>query len=120
MDKKHEFSCTIGQLKKFIEKHNLPDDTVIMMQRIEDVYFEKHHWEVIKKKGHWYRQFEEVNKKIDTGYFRDKELFPDLAEDSWVHKKYTEDDLENSLCEYYTCHSPVFYDNEFLYLDAHY
>ena len=37
-------SChlTVGELKKSLE--NIPDDTPVYYQRIEDIYFEKHGW----------------------------------------------------------------------------
>lgn len=38
---------TVGQLKKELE--NYPDDALVVSQRVEDVYYEKHGWETIKK-----------------------------------------------------------------------
>lgn len=42
-------NLTIGDLKKFIEKHDLPDDAIILVERVHDIYFEKHNWETVKK-----------------------------------------------------------------------
>lgn len=39
----HE-NMTVGWLKKFIEENNIPDESLILVQRVEDVYFEKHGW----------------------------------------------------------------------------
>lgn len=33
---------TVGELKKALQ--DVPDEVAISYQRIEDVYFEKHHW----------------------------------------------------------------------------
>lgn len=37
---------TVGALRKALE--NYPDDSLIVSQRIEDIYYEKHNWETIK------------------------------------------------------------------------
>ena len=37
---------TVGQLRKQLE--NFPDDALVVSQRVEDVYYEKHNWETIK------------------------------------------------------------------------
>lgn len=35
---------TVGKLKKYIEENKLPDDALILYQRIEDFYFNKNGW----------------------------------------------------------------------------
>ena len=42
---------TVGDLKKFLNKHNLPESAKVLVQRVEDVYYEKHSWGVYLKKG---------------------------------------------------------------------
>lgn len=111
---------TVGQLKEWIEKYNIPDSACILMQRVEDNYFEKHNWETIKKEGYWYHILKRHNKRIDEGYFLNKENFPNIKGDEEFLKKYSDKEMEEIKDEYYPCFSPVFYDNEFLYLDAHY
>jgi len=37
-----DFYLTVGQLRRVLE--NLPDNTKVYYQRIEDAYFEKHGW----------------------------------------------------------------------------
>ena len=34
----------VGDLKKILNECNLPDDAIVMVERIHDVYFEKHGW----------------------------------------------------------------------------
>jgi hypothetical protein len=121
--KKYQDFCTIGQLKKFIEKHNLSDDTHIVMQRVEDRYFiGDQGWndEELKKKGEFYHKALIHNQKIESGYFLDKENFPNLKGDEKLFNKYTEDELDELRTQYYPCWCPVFYDDEYLYLNAHY
>jgi len=43
--KQFESHMTVGDLRKKIE--GLPDDTPVLIERIEDVYFEKHGWTTV-------------------------------------------------------------------------
>jgi hypothetical protein len=36
--------ATVGDLKKFIKQHKIPNNALILYQRIEDVYFKKYGW----------------------------------------------------------------------------
>lgn len=110
---------TVGQLLEFIEKNNIPMDAKIMIQRVEDVYFEKNGWTTVNKEGYWYHSSKSFNDKIDSGKFDNKEEYPDLKTENL--EKYTEEELENAKDKYYTCWCPVKYsDDDNLYLDAHY
>lgn len=130
---KHGF--TVRQLKDWIEKFNVPDDAIIMMQRVEDRYFSGIHknengeiihrstgWKTVKKGGYWYYRFLDHNEKIDSNEFLDKEKYPHTVESEL--RKYTQKELEGVMEEYYECFSPAHYtdegDDRFLYLDAHY
>jgi hypothetical protein len=42
---------TVGDLKKFLQKHNLNDNAKVLIQRVEDVYYEKYDWAVYLKEG---------------------------------------------------------------------
>lgn len=42
----YDHFLTVGGLKKFLNKHNLPDTAKVVVQRVEDVYYEKHNWGV--------------------------------------------------------------------------
>jgi len=111
--KRFENYCTVKQLEEFIKEHNLSGtDTIIVMQRVEDFYFDKKSWKegLVRKKGEQYHSLLRWNSKIG-----DPEL-PGMTEDMRISEEF----LEKTLCEYYPCWCPVFYDNEFLYLDAHY
>ena len=44
-----EFYLTVGELKRWIKEHKIPDDAKVFYQRIGDVYFKKHGWETIEK-----------------------------------------------------------------------
>jgi hypothetical protein len=47
----YSYYLTVGDLKEFLYKHNLPNDSKVVIQRIEDVYYEKHQWGVYLKEG---------------------------------------------------------------------
>lgn len=50
---KSNHHLTVGDLKKFLNKHNLPDNAVVLIQRVEDIYYEKHQWGVYLKEGEY-------------------------------------------------------------------
>ena len=49
--KNYQDYLNVGELKDFIKKHNIPDNSRVLVQRIEDVYYEKHNWGVHLKEG---------------------------------------------------------------------
>lgn len=46
---KYNQHLTVGDLKRWLASTNLPNDSLVMVQRVEDVYFEKHGWKVLPK-----------------------------------------------------------------------
>lgn len=46
---KYRDHLTVGKLKEFLYKNNLPDDAMVVIQRIEDAYYEKNGWSVYSK-----------------------------------------------------------------------
>ena len=42
-------NLTVGDLRKFLETHNPPDDAIVLVERVEDIYFEKHGWKTVEK-----------------------------------------------------------------------
>jgi len=40
---------TVGDLKEFLYRHNLPTNAKVVIQRVEDFYFEKNQWGVYLK-----------------------------------------------------------------------
>jgi len=83
---------TVGDLKAFLSKYDLPDNAKIMIQRVEDVYYEKHNWAVYLKEG------EHTFKGNDGNNFKD------------------------SMEQYHPAWSCVRYkdDNDLLFIDLHY
>ncbi len=114
-------SCcvNVGMLLDFISEHKIPRESKILIQRIEDVYFEKHGWTTIKKESENWHSAKMWNEEIESGKYLDKTKYPDM--NSETLKKYTDIELESFKDEYIVVFSPVKYKNDNnLYLDAHY
>lgn len=47
-DNKKFTTVKVGDLKKLFDKYHIPNDVAVLIQRIEDVYFEKHGWTTLK------------------------------------------------------------------------
>lgn len=121
-DLKFKQGWTVGQLLEFIKKHQISDDTQIVYQRIEDIYFEKHGWNTVKKEGEAYHRAKKHNEDISSGKYLNKEEYPNITPDFYekFSVTFSEDELESFKDEYIVVSSPVYYDDDYLYLDAHY
>lgn len=111
---------TVGKLKAFLEKYQLPDDALVVVQRIEDKYYEKHGWGVYLKKGEQTHNLEQFNKDVESGKYLDKEQYPLIKEENL--KLFTEEEIKESMEQYHPAWSYVFYkdDPDVLFLDLHY
>lgn len=120
--KKHyEHYCTVGQLLEFIKEHNLPNDSKILIQRIEDIYFEKHSWGTVKKEGFIYAVEMEIINKAKSGVYSDKKQYPLMNKKTLKRILNSEKTIDNCKEEYVPVFSPIKYkDDDNLYLDAHY
>lgn len=46
---------TVGELRKILANQEISDDSIVLVERIHDIYFEKHGWSVYLKRGeHWH------------------------------------------------------------------
>jgi hypothetical protein len=111
---------TVGRIKEFIEKHELSDDSIIVVQRVEDIYYEKHHWSVYLKEGEHAHSAKEWNKDIENGKYLDKAKYPKMKEENL--KPFTEEQIRQSMEQYSPIWSCVRYkdDKDVLFLDLHY
>lgn len=120
--KPYEHHLTVGRLLEFIKENNIPDDAPVMMQRIEDYYFEKGNWETHKKKGESYYNLLKHKEKA-FGEYLNKEMYPDMSEEMISYlQNITQEELDSNLYQYYQAWCPVRYRDEpnVLFLDAHY
>ena len=129
--KGYKHSVTVGDLLDFIEKYNIPRDGKVLIQRIEDSYFEGSDisgmtgqladgtwgklpvgskatpWKTVDIPGFEYYQAIEMNKKVDAG---------EIAE----RFRYSNEILKKLYDKYIVAWSPVKHDEDNLYIDAHY
>jgi len=46
---KYQHNMCVGQLLEFIDKYDISRDALVMVQRVEDRYFERNNWDVYEK-----------------------------------------------------------------------
>jgi len=135
---------TVGRLKEFIEKYNISDDAIIVVERVEDSYFEgsdisgmrgcndtedgiypegskAQGWGVYLKKGQGWHMCDRHNKKVRSGEYNNKEQYPDLADKDI--KEIPEEEMEEMMTQYHPAWSCVKYPDEgddILFINLHY
>ena len=92
LNERYTHYLTVGKLKEFLNKHNLPDNAKILVQRVEDTYYENNGWGVYYKQSH-------LSFKDHTGNL-----------------------VKESLEQYHPAWSCVKYkdENDILFIDLHY
>lgn len=112
---------TVGRLKKFLEQHpELPDDALVLTQRVEDRYYEKNGWGVVLKEGYHYHMSKENNIRMEEEIRRRKNgEHPkyDMEDPSKFIEELT-DDLKEQYHPAWSCLK--YKDDDNLYLDLHY
>ncbi len=118
--KNYTHFLTVGKLKEFLNKHQLPDDARVVVQRVEDVYYEEHNWGVYLKEGENTYQSRQWNEDIEKGKYLDKEQYPNIKVENL--KPNTEEQIKESMEQYHPVWSCVRYndDEDVLFLDLHY
>lgn len=117
---------TVGKLLDFlselIDSGQITRDSLVLSQRIEDFYFEENQWGVVKKQGEHYNWFIEHNKRIDSGFYLDKEKFPlEVNSEERFLQKISDEQIEESLDQYHPIYSILkFNDDKNIYLNLHY
>src|SRR5688572_3452536 len=99
---------TWGQLKEFAKKHNISDNALVVVERVEDIYFKKHNWDVYAKETQQSLNAQNHNNHVNKG--------------KWAGRLFTEQEILDFKTKYHPAWSPVFYpeDPEVLFLDIHY
>jgi hypothetical protein len=108
---KYGHHLNIGTLKKMIE--DMPDDGLVLVQRIEDFYYEKNGWGVVLKEGEHYHHAKSFNADVAAGEY-------DHIKENM--KQFSEGDLDLIKEQYHPAWCVVKYedDDKNLYLDLHY
>jgi hypothetical protein len=133
-------TLTVGDLKKFIEEYKLSDDALIVVEIVDDKYFNggcdisgcssikddelvvlpegtrSSEWGVYLKNGEHSHSLESYNEKL-----KDKENYPDLS-----GEPISQEEINKAKVRYHPVWSPVGYkingevEKDILYLDLHY
>jgi hypothetical protein len=108
-------------LKKFLEEHpELPDDANVLIQRVEDRYYEEHGWGVVLKEGDHYHMYKEQNYRMNEEIKRRK---------NGEHPKYEMEDPSKFIVELDDTMKDQYHpgwcclkykDDDNLYIDLHY
>lgn len=144
LKKRYKDFMTVGDLKKFIEKYQVPDDAKVLIQRVEDKYFDgvdisgyaggpdgkpypkgskATGWGVYLKPGYWYGSHKRFNEKMMREIKRRKAgkepNYPKIKDPKKYIVKLT-DEMKN---QYHPAWSCVGYKDDikdFLFIDLHY
>jgi len=95
-------SLTVGRIKEFIKKHDIPDDALILIQRVEDEYFDG--YDISGMRG----------ADTKTG------IYPEGSKsEGWGVYLKKQDGMEEQYCPAFCC---VNYQDEddLLFIDLHY
>lgn len=117
--KRSKGTLTVGELKRIIEDNDIPDDAIIMTERIEDVYYEKYKWGVYLHEGYMHWESKKHNADIHSGKYLDKEKYPDITEDDL---KIIPDEILEEYKDQYSPASSCFVediDNTILFIRLH-
>lgn len=112
---------TFKDLKKFINDHNISEDAMIVVERVEDYYYEYNSWGVILKEGEQYWNCIKWNEDIENGVYLDKVNYPNM--DPKTLKMIPEEDIEKSKDQYHPIFCAVQFEkgeNDVIYLNLHY
>ena len=123
IDNGYEHFLTVGQLREFLENNkNIPDDAKVLVQRVEDVYYEKHGWGVVLKEGEHYHSHLEMNKNMrEEIERRARGEEPHYAIDDPNEAIMSDEDLEMIKEQYHPAWCCVKYkEDKHLYIDLHY
>ena len=68
---------TVGEIKKFLNEHQLPDDAVVVVQRVEDIYYKEHNWGSYLKKGEFKYNCPQHSGKEFKSFFVEEDIGKD-------------------------------------------
>ena len=108
---KYKDHLTVGKLKDFIKKNELKNDSIVVIERVQDVYYEEHSWDVYPKDGEITMDILRINEQIKSGELKHESL-----------KIASEDEINESMVQYHPAWSCARYkdDKDILFIDLHY
>lgn len=121
---KFKHYLTVGDLKKSIEGYNIPDEAKVVVQRIEDVYYNKHGWGSMLKEGEHYHNTIQMNENMREEIARrergEESEYPEI-ENPNEYICEDEEILKELKDQYHPAWCVAGYkDKDFLFIDLHY
>ena len=112
---------TVGKCKEMLANCSLSDDAIVVVQRVEDKYYENHSWGVYLEDEQDSYSMKKFNDDLRSGKFADNyEAYPHLTNKEL--REFTEVEIQHAQWQYH----PVFSawakpgETDVLFLDMHY
>lgn len=111
---------TVKSLKEHLKERDYDDDALVMIQRIEDMYYNKNSWSVLLKEGEHYHNAIQMNENMKAEVERrERGETPEYGMDD--PSKYIHPVGEDSMEQYHPAWCCVWYKNDKeLFIDLHY
>lgn len=113
----------MSDLRDFVNKNpQIPGDTMVVVERVEDRYFENHGWHVYDHPGWFYNTYLSFNNSMDEENERRKMgEKPEFGEIEYpLENKFTEDDLEGSKEQFFRAWDISNLNNKIVLIHNHY
>lgn len=111
---------TVGKLKEILKTYEgLSDDSIVVVERVEDYYYNELNWGVYLKEGEAAYEMKMWNEDI-KGEYLDKTKYPKLVGRDLKH--YTDKEIKEAMTQYHPVFCCPIYNNDkdILFLDLHY
>jgi hypothetical protein len=118
---KNHHGLSVGDLRKFLKDNpDLTDDAPVLVERIEDFYFEKNGWGVVLKEGEHYHYIKQSNQNmLDEIARRERGEDPEYGMEN--PSDYIQEPTEEDMNQYIHTWCCVKYkDENALFIDLHY
>jgi hypothetical protein len=111
---------TVGRLRSFLKENDYPDHALVVIQRIQDVYYQKHGWGVYLKRGDFTYQAERMNQDIKSGKYLDKNKYPKMKPENLI--PISEEEIKATMDQYHPAFCCVFHkdDPNVMFINLHY
>jgi len=121
----HHPQLTVGDLKRHITKNEIPDSAPVLIERVEDTYYERNNWGVLLKGGYHYHQIlkdnERTRQEIERRARGEEPHYPGIKDSDLaiIDRQEILDEFKNQYTPSWSC---VKYEDEdsILFIDLHY
>ena len=118
LKERYQDFLTVGKLRASLDDY--PDNARVLIERVEDHYYENNHWDVVFKKDmNWWND-ENENERIRNGEYANKEEYPHLEIEKF--RETTQEEQKHFMAQYHPAWCVVGFgdDKENLYIGMHY